>query len=89
MPSCEKCWSDSAIERMFNDEGAYRKLIEERDAAGKRCTPEQQAGPYATLCEKCQRMTRHQLCYVCMACGDDTTPPPHSTAPQTAARESS
>lgn len=71
MPSCEKCWRDSAIERMFNDENGYRKLIERRDAEGKTCTPEEQAGPDATDCDKCQRRTRHQHCQVCMACGDD------------------
>ena len=70
MPSCEKCWSDSRF-AAFSTEGAYRKLVAERDAAGIRCTPEQQAGPDATRCEKCDRMTRHQHCQICMVCGDD------------------
>jgi recombinational DNA repair protein RecR len=55
------------------EEGAYGRLLKERDAAGKTCTPEQQAGEDATRCEKCDRMTRHQHCQICMACGDDPT----------------
>ena len=70
MPSCEKCWSDSRSAAMY-EEGAYGRLIDERNAAGKVCTPEQQAGEFATLCETCQRMTRHQHCQICMVCGDD------------------
>jgi hypothetical protein len=70
MPSCEKCWSDSRSASV-REEFAYSRLLHERQAAGKTCTPEQQAGEFATLCEKCQRMTRHQHCQICMVCGDD------------------
>jgi hypothetical protein len=61
----------AAMYESATGETAYRALIRERDAAGIRCTPEEQAGPDATLCEKCNRMTRHQHCRICMACGDD------------------
>lgn len=73
MPSCEKCWSDSATERNFGpsrdveDEGPYQRLVRERDAAGEGCTPEQQAGPDAAVCPRCQRKTVHQHAKVCTA----------------------
>ena len=70
MPSCEKCWSDSRSAAIY-EELAYSRLLDERDKAGKTCTPEQQAGPDATRCEKCDRMTRHQHCHVCMVCGSE------------------
>jgi hypothetical protein len=72
MPSCEKCWADSR-RRSIDEENAYGKLIDERTAAGKVCTPEEQAGPDATECSACKRMTAHQHCGVCMACGHDPT----------------
>lgn len=73
MPSCEKCWSDAHREP-YDVAEEYQRLMDERK--GKPCTPEQQAGPDATLCAKCQRMTRHQICGVCMACGADKEPTP-------------
>ncbi len=74
MPSCEKCWDDSRLDSergLVEGETAYKRLLRAREAAGVSCTPEQQAGPDATLCEKCDRMTRHQHCRICMVCGDD------------------
>ncbi len=68
MPSCEKCWADSRLDEMRGVECAYTKLVDARTARGQVCTPEEQAGPDATLCEHCNRMTRHQHCGVCMAC---------------------
>ena len=76
MPSCEKCWADA--HRPFADRSVpeeYARLLETRDAAGHTCTPEQQAGPDATECPACHRMTAHQLCRVCMACGHDPARP--------------
>lgn len=64
MPSCERCWSDSFLAE--DSIAKYHELIESRE-----CTPEQQAGPDATLCESCERITRHQHCGVCMICGKD------------------
>lgn len=66
MPSCEKCWADSAMARWSNGTEEYAKLLAERDKAGG-CTPEQQAGPDAGECPTCHRMTLHQHCGVCMA----------------------
>lgn len=66
MASCERCWS-----RAMGDARRYLRIIEERDAAGLVCTPEEQAGPDATECPKCHRMSAHQLCRICMACGHD------------------
>lgn len=63
MVSCEKCWRDA---RENSDK--YRKLLAERNKTGK-CTPEEQAGLEATVCQKCGRKAVHQHCYVCMACG--------------------
>lgn len=72
MPTCEKCWSDAHRGPQFSVSEEYQRLIDERE--GHPCTPEQQAGPDATRCEKCNRMTRHQHCGVCMNCGDDPDP---------------
>ena len=62
MPSCEKCWTDS--QGPYSTEHSYRDLVAERDAAGQTCTPEQQAGPDASECKVCGRMTIHQYCHV-------------------------
>ena len=59
MSACEKCWADSK-----GDPDMYRIMVTERS-----CTPEQQAGPYADKCQKCNRWTRHQYTGECMACG--------------------
>jgi hypothetical protein len=67
MPSCERCWTDSALARYMGDTDAYYQLVEQRGPTG--CTPEQQAGPDATECPRCRRMTQHQHCQVCMVPG--------------------
>ncbi len=61
MSACEKCWrdahwpgSDVAVE--------YAKLV-----AARICTPEEQAGPEATVCPNCGRRTLHQWTGECMA----------------------
>lgn len=67
MASCEKCWSDSAVAReVYGDSEAYRRLVSERQ-----CSPEDQAGPDATMCPRCNRRTVHQHAHVCMVgfCG--------------------
>ena len=56
MSSCEKCWSQS---RMYDN---YSELVKSSN-----CTPEEQAGPGASLCPKCQRKTIHQYTGECMA----------------------
>lgn len=66
MVSCEKCWAQS-----FSVEDYY-ELIKMSN-----CTPEEQAGPDATVCGDCGRKTVHQHAHVCMACDKkhkDTTP---------------
>ena len=54
MSACEKCWVDSQNAQHYMD------LINERNAAGRPCTPEEQAGPGAQPCPSCKRMTLHQ-----------------------------
>ena len=80
MPACEKCWRDSQGVSMYGADGVseYRRLLRERDVDGKRCTPEEQAGPDATECPECNRMTAHQHCRICMACGYNPEPDGHS-----------
>lgn len=69
MPSCEKCWMDSAP---LGDSGtddhaaAFRALVDARDAKGETCTPEEQAGIDAEECPLCHRDTIHQHARVCM-----------------------
>jgi hypothetical protein len=53
--SCEKCWTDSRGVNM-----PYDLLVKRRDADGRTCTPEQQAGPGADECPVCKRWTLHQ-----------------------------
>lgn len=68
MPSCEKCWSDAHADYPYcNVAETYDRLINERK--DNPCTPEQQAGEFATHCPKCDRRAVHQYCHVCMACG--------------------
>jgi hypothetical protein len=69
MSSCEKCWADK------DGPGDYQRLLKERDASGHTCTPEQQAGPDATECPVCKRMTAHQHTGELM-CGCDYDPTP-------------
>lgn len=58
MSACEKCWRDSR-----QDEN-YHAVLASR--AANPCTPEEQAGPDATLCEHCNRRSRHQITNECM-----------------------
>lgn len=53
--SCEKCWYDAR-----GDAERYQQLVEERNASGNYCTPEERAGPHARECPGCLRMTLHQ-----------------------------
>jgi hypothetical protein len=50
MISCEKCWEDSkALMRsgFYEDHySAYKALMREREAAGKICSPKEQAGMF-------------------------------------------
>jgi hypothetical protein len=73
MPSCEKCWRDAgciAASKMTSKAEEYTKLITQRDKEGKTCTPEEQAGPEATICAICNRKTVHQYARICMNCGE-------------------
>ena len=71
MASCEKCWSDAYTKSMCNPYKSqaeiYSELIIERK--DDPCTPEQQAGPDANECPKCNKKAVHQLINVCMNCG--------------------
>lgn len=71
MASCEKCWRDSAVARLYRAdyEDPYGALIDQRDLAGMTCTPEEQAGPDATECPVCGLRTVHQYAKVCMTHG--------------------
>lgn len=63
MSSCEKCWSDHYVLGID-----YGDLVKQREA--NPCTPEEQAGPDATQCPTCQRLTLHQSTGECMyGCG--------------------
>jgi hypothetical protein len=59
MASCEKCWSDA-----FGNATRYLRLIELRKEHP--CTPEEQAGENAKICNKCKRRTIHQYAKICM-----------------------
>ena len=67
MAACEKRWADSRGSDTHGD--GYKRLLDERRDSP--CTPEEQAGPGATACQTCGRMTMHQHARdVCMAgCG--------------------
>ena len=43
--------------------------MRERENAGRSCTPEEQAGPDATVCEACKRKTVHQHTHLCQTPG--------------------
>ena len=64
MSSCEKCWSDALDSEDACQPDRYRELIELRK--GNPCTPEEQAGPDATECPECKRMSQHQITGQCM-----------------------
>jgi len=59
MSSCEKCWKDAG-----GDPDKYHRLIQDR--LNNPCTPEEQAGEFATICPNCQRKTIHQYTQKCM-----------------------
>lgn len=69
MPGCEKCWRDSARGPYSDHAEDYRELIHQR--RDNPCSPEEQAGEYATLCVYCDRRTVHQHAHVCMVCGKE------------------
>ena len=75
MASCEKCWNDAYTRTHTNpmkgQAGHYQDLINERKE--NQCTPEQQAGPDATICPSCKRITMHQYAKICTNCGNKTT----------------
>ena len=59
MSSCEKCWRDSRYDLSST---AYHDMLAKRDGIRERkCTPEEQAGPEATECQRCGRKTIHQI----------------------------
>lgn len=52
MSNCRKCWSDASLEyadgnSVYDSQTeVYHLILERRDAAGKACTPQEQAGDY-------------------------------------------
>lgn len=59
MSSCEKCWSDAhRFYRGAAESDGYTALLAQRKDTP--CTPEEQAGPEAGTCQKCDRKTMHQ-----------------------------
>lgn len=69
MSVCAKCWRDAHRGPDVSVAEEYAALIARR-VGPLACTPEEQAGPDATDCEKCGRRTRHQHTRECMAgCG--------------------
>ena len=60
MSMCEKCWEDAnGIAKEY-----LKLLVKRRDNP---CTPEQQAGEFASTCRVCGRRTIHQITEECMA----------------------
>lgn len=68
MTACEQCWDDAG-----GDPDRYRELVDSRK--DNPCSPEDQAGGYATNCTYCERRTVHQYAGVCMnpLCPSNTT----------------
>lgn len=64
MSACEKCWGDAHRGSQFSIAEEYERLIAARAAAP--CTPEEQAGPDATVCPACGKRTAHQHTGQCM-----------------------
>ena len=62
MSACEKCWAAAG-----GSADRYRELLLKR-----KCTPEEQAGPDASQCPWCGRMTLHQITREAM-CGCDAS----------------
>lgn len=50
MPMCEKCWGRAYMDTLddphLSQGDAYRRIINERDKAGFKCTPKEQAGQW-------------------------------------------
>ena len=57
MGACEKCWRDAhnrfAANPTKGQADYYQELIRERDAAGKTCTPQEQAGDFWDEKQQC------------------------------------
>jgi len=65
MSVCERCWSDAgAIAGVGSRVDAYARIVRLRHGNAT-CTAEQQAGPWATECTRCERMTVHQATGAC------------------------
>ena len=58
MSSCEKCWRDAHRGPQYSVADEYARLVDERRDSP--CSPEEQAGPEASECTSCHRMTVHQ-----------------------------
>lgn len=65
MSACEKCWRDAHRGPQFSVAEEYARLLAER-VGPLACTPEEQAGPAASRCDACGRMTLHQITRECM-----------------------
>ena len=59
MSSCEKCWRDAE-----GDVDDYRARVKNCN-----CSPEDEAGPDATVCKACKRRTVHQHSHLCQVPG--------------------
>ena len=59
MSSCEKCWEDSNSNPL-----EYSHLV-----ATRNCSPEEEAGRDAQICDNCNRKTIHQYTKECVICG--------------------
>jgi len=65
MAACEKCWSDAFfLGGSVSQAEKYSKLVEIR--IHNPCTPEQQAGVDALVCELCKRKCMHPVLKECM-----------------------
>ena len=67
MPSCEKCWAEAL--RISYGTSEDQSEVYQRLNKAANCTPEQQAGPDAEVCPKCDRKAIHQIVKCCMSCG--------------------
>lgn len=67
MSACEKCWRDAHRDPYLSVPDEYRRLLSER-VGDLACSPEQQAGPDATVCAVCGFTTCHQITGECMCC---------------------
>ena len=70
MSACEKCWRDSQRSVYYELDCVYYSLLARRNGIIEpKCTPEEQAGPDATVCEACGRKTCHQHTHLCQVPG--------------------